>query len=178
MRLETERLILRKPRLADAEAAFEYLGDAEVMRFLGGETVPREDCRDVIRKWLERWEANGFGYFTLERRDDGRFVGRVGLNVWHTETWRHATLAEAGEGAQPELAWTLVRAHWGNGYATEAARAVRDWARSDLGFERLISLIAPENVRSQNVAARLGARPTETITFFDGSPGVVWVHPR
>ena len=178
MRLETDRLILRKPRLEDAEGAFEYLGDAEVMRFLGGETVPLEDCRDVIQKWLDRWRTNGFGYFALERRDDATFVGRVGLNLWHTGTWEHATPTEAGESAQPELAWTLVRAHWGKGYATEAARAVRDWARGEQGIERLISLIAPENVRSQHVAARLGARPAETITFFDGSQGVVWVHPR
>src|SRR5436190_13510283 len=130
MRLETERLLLRKPRLEDAEAAYEYLSDPAVMRFIGGETVPREDCEAVVQKWLDRWEANGFGHFVLERREDGRFLGRVGMIVWDTRTWTHTTAAEAGEHGQPELGWTLARAHWGCGYATEGARAGRGWARA------------------------------------------------
>jgi RimJ/RimL family protein N-acetyltransferase len=176
--LETERLIVRKPRLDDAEAAFEYLCDPEVMRFIGGETVPREACRDVVQKWLDRWETNGCGHFALERREDGRFLGRVGLIVWDSRTWAHTTLAEAGEGAQPELGWTLAREHWGRGYATEGARAVRDWARRERGLERLISLIHPDNVASQRVAARLGAEPGETVRLLEaGVECVVWVHP-
>jgi RimJ/RimL family protein N-acetyltransferase len=76
-----------------------------------------------------------------------------------------------------EIGWALVRAHWGRGYATEAARAVRDWARAERGYDRLISLIDPANVASQRVAERLGARPTETVQLFDSGDAVVWVHP-
>jgi RimJ/RimL family protein N-acetyltransferase len=178
IRLETERLVLRPPRLADASGAAEYLTDPEVMRFLGGETVPRADVPEVVQKWLDRWEQNGLGHFVLERREDGRFLGRVGLVVWDTRTWRHTTLAEGGGHAQPELGWTLVRAHWGHGYATEAARAVRDWARRERRVDRLISLIAPHNLASQRVAQRLGAQPIETVTLFDSGDAVVWDHPR
>ena len=152
--------MLREPRLDDADAFAEILGDADVMRFLGGETVPREDVPAVLRKWLRRWEANRVGPFVLERRDDGRIIGR------------------AGEHAQLELGWAIGRPYWGNGYATEAALAVRDWTRGEHGTSRLISLINPANVRSQRVAERLGAEPTETVTLFDGSPAVVWVHPE
>jgi RimJ/RimL family protein N-acetyltransferase len=113
----------------------------------------------------------------LERRDDGRFVGRTGILVWDTRTWSHTSLAEAGEHAQPELGWALVRAHWGNGYATEAARAVRDWVRRERGVGRLVSLIAPHNAASQRVAERLGATPAETVELRDSGPAVVWVHP-
>ncbi len=178
MRLETERLVLRKPRLEDAEAAFEYLGDPEVMRFIGSETVPLEDCRDVVQEWLERWQANGFGQFVVERREDGRFLGRIGMIVWDARTWSHTTAPEAGAHGQPELGWALVRAHWGHGYATEGARAVRDWARSELRIGRLISLIHPDNAASARVAERLGARPEETVQLESGVPCVVWVHPR
>lgn len=178
IRLETERLVLRLPRLDDAPAAAEYLTDPEVMRFLGGETVPHEDVPRVVEKWLDRWEQNGLGHFVLERREDGRFLGRVGLVVWDPRTWRHTTFAEGGGHAQPELGWTLVRAHWGHGYATEAARVVRDWARRERGVERLVSLIAPENVASQRVAQRLGARAAETVKLFDSGDAVVWEHPR
>jgi RimJ/RimL family protein N-acetyltransferase len=176
VRLETERLVLRLPRLEDAAAAAELLGDREVMRFLGGETVPPEDVPVVVQKWLDRWELNGVGPFVLERRDDGRFLGRAGILVWDTRTWTHGSLAEVGEHAQPEIGWALARAHWGNGYATEAARAVRDWGRRERGFDRLISLIARDNLASQGVARRLGARPTETVDLFDTHEAVIWVH--
>lgn len=176
--LVTERLVLRLPCLGDAPAAAELLTDPEVMRFLGGETVPREQAPDVVRKWLGRWERGGVGPFVIERREDGCFLGRSGLLVWDTRTWTHTTLADAGDHAQPELGWALARAHWGKGYATEAARAVRDWAHADRRIDRLISLIAPGNLASQRVARRLGASPAETVTLFDSDAAVVWVHPR
>jgi len=89
----------------------------------------------------------------------------------------HTTRARAGENAQPELGWTLARRHWGNGYASEASLAVRDWARSERGIGRLISLINPVNTASQRVAERLGAHPEETVSLFDSGEAVVWVHP-
>src|SRR5438874_1911744 len=152
MRLKTERLLLRKPRLEDAEALRPQLRDPEVMRFIGG--VEDIEPVEVVHRWLARWEANGFGHFALVRRDDGVFLGRTGLVCWDTRTWRLTTLAEAGEAAQPELGWALGREHWGHGYATEAARAIRDWAGRELRIGRLISLIHPDNVASARVAAR------------------------
>ncbi len=179
--LLTERLLLRVPRLDDAPAAAEHLTDPEVMRFIGidGETVPREACVDVVRKWLARWQANGFGQFAVERRGDGRFLGRAGLLVWDragTDGWGPTTLPEAVE-PEIELGWTLAREHWGRGYATEAATAIRDWALGDLALERLISIVHPENRASQRVAEKLGAQPGETIATTHG-PAVVWEHPR
>ena len=168
--------MLRLPRLDDAPAAAEMLGNAEVMRFLGGKTVPPEDVPAVVQKWIDRWELNGVGPFLLERREDGQFVGRCGVLVWDSRTWMHTSFAEAGEHAQPEIGWALARAHWGNGYATEAASAVRNWARSERRFDRLISLIAPDNLASQRVAERMGAQPTETVDLFDTHEAVVWVH--
>jgi RimJ/RimL family protein N-acetyltransferase len=176
-RLETERLLLRPPLAADASAAAELLGDPEVMRFLGGRTVPPEHAPAIVAKWVERWEQNGMGPFLIERREDRCFVGRTGILVWDARTWRHATLADAGRHAQPELGWALARAHWGNGYATEAARAVRSWARSERAVDRLVSLIVADNVASQHVARRLGAVPAETVRLFDSGDAVVWVHP-
>lgn len=164
------------PRLDDAAAAAELLGNPEVMRFLGGEIVPPEEVPAVVQKWLDRWELTGVGPFAIERREDRRFLGRAGVLVWDTRTWTHGSLAESGEYAQPEIGWALARAHWGNGYATEAAGAVRDWGRRERGFQRLISLIAPDNLASQRVAERLGARPAETVELFDTHEALIWVH--
>src|SRR5581483_10123248 len=128
--------------------------------------------------WQKRWQNNGMGPFVIERRRDGRFVGRTGILVWDSRTWRHTSFAEAGRFAQPELGWALVRAEWGNGYATEAARAVRAWARRDRNVGRLVSLIAADNLASQRVAERLGAVRTDTVSLFDSGDAVVWEHPH
>jgi RimJ/RimL family protein N-acetyltransferase len=152
LRLETERLILRKPQLDDAEALVEMIGDAETMRFIGdGSTGGIVAAQRALEKWVARWEANDIGFFMLERREDGRFVGRAGFLVWDPATW---TVAELHEGCEVEIGWTIVRSQWGNGYATEAALALRDWTDR----RRLISLIQHGNDRSVRVAEKIGER--------------------
>ena len=107
------------------------------------------------------------GEVPRHRRSDGALVGRVGANYYDPQTWRRSA---AGV---PELGWALAREHWGHGYATEAALAVREW----LGAPRVVSLITAENLRSQQVAQRLGARPEQTVVLPGHGPHVVWVHP-
>jgi len=82
VRLKTERLLLRPPVSEDAAAAAELLTDSDVMRFLGGEVVPLEGVSEVVDKWLHRWQSNGMGPFMIERREDGRFLGRAGIVIW------------------------------------------------------------------------------------------------
>ena len=70
------------------------------------------------------------------------------------------------------------RTHWGFGYATEAAAAIRDWAYESRSIDLLVSLISPNNVRSQRVAERIGATPAETVTpAHTKQKTVVWRHP-
>jgi RimJ/RimL family protein N-acetyltransferase len=174
--LETERLRLRPPRSDDAYAAAEYLFDEETMAFIGG-FDPHVDPSAVVQRWLERWSADGFGPFMVERKSDGVWIGRTGILVWDGRTWETSTLRDAGEHARPELGWTLARRHWGQGYATEAAYAAREWARREHGLERLISLVHPDNVRSARVAEKLGAVPGETIVLEEEYSAIAWVHP-
>ena len=169
--------MLRLPRLADADDLAESFEDPEVMRFIGGEIVSKADVPEVVQRWLDRWRENSLGHFVLERQDDGHVLGRVGFVVWDTRTWTQSTFADAGEHAQPELGWALARAHWGRGYATEAALAARAWGYRERGIRRLISLITPENVASQRLAQRLGARPTSAVTLPNATKAVIWEHP-
>jgi RimJ/RimL family protein N-acetyltransferase len=173
--IETERLLLRKPRVEDAEDLLRYVGDPEVTRWIGGEPGDRAATEAKIEDWLARWDANGIGHFSVVR--DGRVLGRCGFLTWDSRTWTVASYAEAGEHAETELGWTLAREHWGQGYATEAARALRNWAYSERGIERLISLISPRNVRSIRVADKLGAEPEKMVSNSFGAT-IVWVHPR
>ena len=156
-KIETERLVLRRPRLSDAKALHAMFGDPEVMRYIGdGSTLTPAKTKAWIEKALARWKADGFGHYVIEK--DRKVIGRAGFLVWDPDEWKTGTLAELGSHAAIELGWMLAREHWGNGYATEAASALRDYAFRDLKVERLISLIMHGNDASVKVAERLGAR--------------------
>jgi RimJ/RimL family protein N-acetyltransferase len=172
--LETERLLLRKPRLEDAPDVLEFVGDPDVMRWLGGETGDLAAAVATIERWLARWEEDGIGHFSVER--EGHVIGRVGLMVWDASNWSASSYAAAVEPAT-EIGWAIARKHWGHGYAIEAAQAIRTWAYDDAGVEHLISLIDPTNQRSMRVAEKLAAVPGETVAI-DGRPLVVWQHPQ
>ena len=138
-----------------------------------------EEARAIIEEWIGGWRTDGLGAFIIETAaTDQQVVGQAGLMIFDTRGWTPSTWANAGSHAQPELGWALIRAHWGHGYATEAAAAIREWAHGCRSIDRLVSLISSDNVRSQRVAERLGAIPTETVTPVDsGRKTVVWKHP-
>jgi RimJ/RimL family protein N-acetyltransferase len=163
--IETERLILRRPTAADVEDPPAFLSDPRVMDFLGG---VEDDPGGVVQHWLDGWETYPAGKLIVETAAAER-IGRVGLNFYDPARWVRSTAADA----QPELTWALAYEHWGKGYATEAAAAVRDW----FGRAGLISLIVPRNIRSQRVAEKLGARPGGTVELPGYGPHVVWEHP-
>jgi ribosomal-protein-alanine N-acetyltransferase len=156
-KIETERLVLRRPRLSDAKALQAIYGDPEVMRYIGdGSTLTPAKTKAWIEKALARWKADGFGHFVIEK--DRKVIGRAGFLVWDPDEWKTGTLADLGDHAAIELGWMLAQEHWGNGYATEAAIALRNYGFKELKFERLISLITHGNDASVKVAERHGAR--------------------
>jgi len=142
--LETERLRLRLSREADFPAYAAMQGDPEVMRFLGGGAgMTERGAWHSFAVMVGQWALRGYGMLIVEGRAGQGFIGRVG--IYHPESW-----------PGPELAWTLARAHWNKGYATEAAAAFRDWAFATLKMPRLISIIDPANVPSIRVAEKIG----------------------
>jgi RimJ/RimL family protein N-acetyltransferase len=156
--LETDRLLLRAPVPEDADALAPMYADPEVMRYVGdGRTLTRGETERSVRRMIERWEDDGFGLFTTVRKEDDAVIGRVGLLVWNTDTWEPTTrAAAAGAPSEVEVGYTLGRDYWGQGFATEAAGAVRDYALGELGAGRLIALIIHGNTASENVARKLG----------------------
>jgi RimJ/RimL family protein N-acetyltransferase len=180
LNLYSDRLCLRTPTPQDAEALYDLFADPEVMQGLGRDPVSAvEEVRAMIEGMADDWRIDGVGAFILETvATDRQVVGQAGLMIFDTRGWTPSTWAKAGSHAQPELGWGLMRAHWGHGYATEAAAAIRDWAQQRRKIDRLVSLISPDNVRSQRVAERLDAVPTETVTPADSKrTTVVWRHP-
>jgi RimJ/RimL family protein N-acetyltransferase len=160
VRLETERLVLRPLSPDDLDDIASFVADPETMRYIGtGGARTREQARDSLEWMIETFERQGFGHFGVERKEDGAFVGRAGLNVWDPSDWSITRLDEADGPTEIEVAYLFGRDYWGQGYATEAATAIRDWALGELRLERLIALIYPDNVRSIGVARNLGMEP-------------------
>ena len=172
MQLETERLVLRKPEPGDVDGYAEIWGDPEVVRFLGGRTQTREESARGIERMLKQWDRHGVGLFSVLRKEDERLVGRVGYLLWDPETWANAMHEELEDPLEMEIGWVIASAYWNQGYATEAATACRDNAFRALGRERVISLIAAENVASIRVAEKIGEHYERDVEIMVGPVGV------
>jgi RimJ/RimL family protein N-acetyltransferase len=163
--IETERLLLRPPLAEDVDALAPMYADREVMRYLGdGRVLTRAQTERSVQRMIDAWAADGFGLFTVVRKQDGAVIGRVGLIVWNPETWQ-TTRADSEGPTELEVGYTLGRPYWGQGYATEAAGAARDFALERLGARRLIALIIHGNDASANVARKLGFAHERDIVF-------------
>jgi|SRR5690348_4616155 RimJ/RimL family protein N-acetyltransferase len=144
--LDTQRLILRQFRQDDFEALAAIHADPEVMRYLGdGRPKSRAETWLMMASYLGHWELRGYGLWAVEEKATRRFIGRIGL--LNPEGWPGL-----------EVAWTLARDRWGNGFATEGARAALEHAFSILKRDHVISLIHPDNFNSIRVAQRIGEK--------------------
>ena len=148
--IETERLVLRGPQPGDHHAIAAMIGDPEVHRYLG--QMPDDPVTEVFSRHLRgagSWALYGYGFFLAHNRVSGELIGQGG--VFHT--WRGF-----GKGLDdvPEAGWTLARAHWGQGYASELMHAALRWFDIAHGPRRIACMIEDENVASFRVAERLG----------------------
>jgi RimJ/RimL family protein N-acetyltransferase len=142
--LRTERLLLRGWRDDDLDALASICADVETVRWVGApEGMNRGESWRHMAYLAGHWALRGFGLWAMEEVESGELVGRAGLLF--PEGWPGL-----------EVGWLTARAHWGKGYAPEAARASMSWARHQLGATHLISLIADDNERSARVAEKLG----------------------
>jgi RimJ/RimL family protein N-acetyltransferase len=162
-RLETARLILRPPCAADAETEIAFLGSDRAAG-IGGPFHRMQAFRSVAGL-IGHWALRGYGFFALEEKATGRYVGRVG--PWFPEGW-----------PEPEIGWSVVGEAEGKGYAHEAALAARAWVYGTLGWRTAVSLVSPDNDRSAALARRMGCEKDGTWTHpLDGWQADVWRHP-
>lgn len=145
--LETERLILRAFRDADREPWAVLNADPEVMRHFPA-TLTRPEADAVIDRVNAKIAASGVGFWALERKADGRFLGFAGLN-----RIAHDYLPIFGEW---EVGWRLARHAWGQGYATEAGAASLAHGFQKMGLPRILAYTAATNKPSEAVMRRLG----------------------
>ena len=165
--IQTERLVLRVPRIGDFDAYAAMAQDADNMRFIGG-AMPRAVA---WRKFLQvpgAWLLQGFAMFAVEERATGRGLGQLG--PWQPEGWPGT-----------EVGWGFDRAAQGQGFATEAGVAAVDWAFDHLGWSEVIHSRDPDNLPSQALARRLGSTlrgPGKLPEPFQDEPIEIWAQTR
>jgi RimJ/RimL family protein N-acetyltransferase len=153
-RLETRRLRLREPRMADFDAFARNLQDPLATKF-----VTFADRRDAWRRFglaAGAWLLQGAGWWSVESRETGELVGSVG--AFFRETW-----------PEIELGWTIFRLFWGRGFATEAASETVRYAFEVRKERRVTALVDAENLPSVRVAEHLGMRHEADVDLW-GAP--------
>jgi RimJ/RimL family protein N-acetyltransferase len=157
--LETDRLILRRFTAEDASFVVGLFNDAAFLRFIGDKAVRTEaDAIAYIeREYIASYSRNGFGPYCVQRKHDAIPVGMCGLLL---RDW----LPDA------DLGYAFLPAHWGQGYAVEAARGVIAYAVNVLGLRRVVAITDPENTDSMKVLSRVGFSPAGTVRKTDASP--------
>lgn len=161
--LATDRLVLRRWRADDLEPFAAVNADPVVMEHFPA-PLTRQQSDAVVTRIEERFERDGFGWWAVEVAATGELAGFVGLAPVDFEA--HFTPAV-------EVGWRLGRAHWGRGYAVEAARAALDDAARRCGVHDVVSFTALPNLRSQRVMQKLGMtrNPREDFDHPKLAPG-------
>ena len=144
--LETTRLILRHQVLQDLDDLWALYCNPEIIKFIADAPRSREEAKQELE-----WHMNGhprfpeLGLWATIHKQTGKFIGRCGLLPWTIDGQNEV-----------EVAYTIAQEYWGQGLATEAARAILNYGFEKLNLSRLISRIEAENIPSRKVAEKIG----------------------
>ncbi|ALT00300.1 hypothetical protein AT746_03395 [Lacimicrobium alkaliphilum] len=160
--VESYRLILRALKEEDLNALMDLWGDEETTRFIGG-IQTRASAWQLLAGLTGHWLWRGYGLWGIIDKNSKKTIGWTG--IWNPEGW-----------PEKELIWSINKAFWGKGLATEAALAARNYAKQKMGISQPISVIAPTNYSSIAVAKKLGAK-YERNWELRGNVVEIWRHP-
>jgi RimJ/RimL family protein N-acetyltransferase len=156
--LETERLILRAFKPEDLEPLAAIWAKPEVVRFIGGNPLGREDTWRRSLAACGQWPYTGFGYWIVEEKSDGRVVGQLGFSDFKRD------MQPSIEG-EPELGYVFDPSVHGQGIAYEGCKAAVDWADATLNAPSYPAIISPENTPSIRLAEKLGFEREPDATY-------------
>ncbi|MEJ2086349.1 MAG: GNAT family N-acetyltransferase [Acidobacteriota bacterium] len=161
MKIETQRLILRRFTTDDAEFVIDLLNQPSFLRFIGdrGVRTPEDARRFLTRGPIASYEKNGFGLYKVELQESGEAIGMCGL-------LRREGLED------PDIGFAFLPQFWSQGYAFEAASAVMAHARASLGLERIVAIASPDNDRSFKLLEKLGLRYERMVRLAEGQPEI------
>lgn len=147
--LESKRLILRHLINSDYDILLSLLGDKDVMEFSDNGPLDPQKVKSWLENQIEGYKNdNGIDILVIENKSDSRLIGYCGLTMY----------TGIDVNVEIEIGYRLLHQFWGNGYATEAACVIRDYAFSKLNLNRLVAIIDPSNTGSVKVAVKLGMK--------------------
>ncbi|MEO0013509.1 MAG: hypothetical protein RLZZ535_1898 [Cyanobacteriota bacterium] len=152
--LETSRLTLRYITSRDAEALMPILGDAEVMQFSIIGVHSKKQIKQFIEQRLISYLEYGFGLYAVVHKQNQELIGYCGFFIQSIEQQKEV-----------EVGYRLARKYWGQGLATESAKAVVEYGQQRFNFQRFVCLIETENSRSIRVANKLGMTLEKKIIY-------------
>ncbi len=162
--IETERLILRRWRPEDLAPFAALNADAEVMAHFPAPHT-REQSDGLVAMIDDHFDRHGFGWWAVERRSDGALLGMTGLSTLRPESPLHPGV---------EIGWRFARHAWGQGHASEAARASLAFGFQRLSLAEIVSFTATTNAASEAVMRRIGLE-RRAVDDFD-HPAIVEGH--
>lgn len=163
--LETSRLVLRGYRVSDYDAWLAMCQEPEYYRYLSPEPLPAEEVWKLLLRSAGHWVLMGFGFWAVEERATGEFIGAVGFLSLKRDL-------EPPMGDSPEMGWVLAPRTHRRGYASEAVAAALAWGDAHFDRARTVCLIHPDNQPSLQLAAKFGYREYAR-TSYKGEPGVL-----
>ncbi len=146
MKIETNRLILRQWINSDYDAFAKMCTDEKVMEHFPS-TLSKQESYAAIDRCIKYINENGWGFWALEEKFSGNFIGFTGLNSPSYQLPFSPCI---------EIGWRLAYSAWGNGFATEAATACLNFGFEHLGVNHIVAFTTLNNIRSQNVMRRIG----------------------
>lgn len=158
--IETARLRLRPFRPDDLDAHAAIMAEPAVVRHLGATPFSREDSWRRLLCGPGMWSFLGFGYWAVERREDGAFIGQVGFGDFKRD------MQPSIEGV-PEMGWILAPAAQGQGYCSEAVAVGLGWADLNLDAREIVAIIDHDNAPSIKVAEKAGFRERIEAVYRD-----------
>ena len=163
--IETDRLRLRGHALDDFTNVGALWADADVTRYIGGRPQTTEEAWARLLRYVGHWALLGFGYWLVEEKGSGDFVGEVGFADYKRDL-------QPPLNGVPEIGWVITPAKQGKGYATEAVPAALKWGREHWGAVPVACIMHPDHAASLNVADKCGF-VTRGLGSYKGSPTLI-----
>lgn len=152
--IETARLLLRMFSQDDLDDLSRIYADADVMKYLSGHSLTREETSGWLKYFLDGWENYGFGWWAVVLKESGELIGHCGLQFIHVTP-------------EVEVTYGLAKTYWRVGLASEAARACLRYGFEDLKLDRIYALADPGNIGSHRVMERVGMKYDKTEYYKD-----------